>query len=97
MPRQRLPTNRCVSGDGPVRVISTAADQMFHDIKPEMTGEDAGLQGRPGTDQSLGRIADFGGLSQALEPQERNPGGCGGEGVRGGGMDGRPRLIRSSD
>ncbi len=65
------------------------------DVPRHQAGDDnehAALQGRSGTHQSLRRLADFGGLSQALEPEERSPGRRRGEGLRRRQLARRPAL-----
>jgi alpha-mannosidase len=79
-------------GDGPVKVISAAADQMFLDIKPEMQSKMPTYKGDLELiNHSAGSLTSAG-LPQALEPQERNSGRRSGEGFRSSGMDGRPSL-----
>ncbi len=83
-------------GEGPVHVVISTADQMFLDIKPEMTARMPRYKGDLELiNHSAGSLTSRG-VSQALEPQERTAGRRRREGLRGRRVAGRARLIRSS-
>ena len=69
------------SGPKPIRCFKTSLNCCA-------TDRHAAIQRRSRTDQPLGRLADFTGVSKALDPQERIAGRCGRESF------GRGRMAR---
>ncbi len=83
-------------GDGPVKVVSATAEQMFLGDQAGADRAAAALQGRPRADQPLGRLDHLAGLHEALEPHERGAGRCRRAGVGRRRLAGRPAVPARS-